>query len=207
MQNTATVHPDGTGVVTIDGQEPTRITGHSVDETRRALLGHVIEHARRTADLKSGAYTIARPLRLGALAAGGDDDTLAALDRFAVHLGRAFALRDDVLGIWGDPAVSGKPAGDDLRDGKATVVRALAEQALTGTDAETLARAGTPGFGDADVDRLRSALERTGVLDAVERMITEEASAARAVLDSEHIDPAARTGLAATIDRIAWRQS
>ena len=48
MQNTATVHPDGTGVVTIDGQEPTRITGHSVDETRRALLGHVIEHARRT---------------------------------------------------------------------------------------------------------------------------------------------------------------
>lgn len=48
MQNTATVRPDGTGVVTIDGQEPTRITGHSVEDTRRALLGHVIEHARRT---------------------------------------------------------------------------------------------------------------------------------------------------------------
>ena len=53
MQNTATVHPDGTGVVTIDGQEPTRITGHSVDETRRALLGHVIEHARRTGQVSS----------------------------------------------------------------------------------------------------------------------------------------------------------
>ena len=72
-------------------------------------------HAERLAQLKSSSYTVARPLTLGATAADGTAAAHRALHRYGTHAGMAFALRDEVLGVWGDPAVTGKPAGDDLR--------------------------------------------------------------------------------------------
>ena len=75
---------------------------------------------------KTAAYTVERPLHLGAAIAGADPDLVACYRRFGADIGVAFQLRDDLLGVFGDPAVTGKPAGDDLREGKRTLLLALA---------------------------------------------------------------------------------
>ncbi|MGB8022141.1 MAG: polyprenyl synthetase family protein, partial [Candidatus Nanopelagicales bacterium] len=104
------------------------IAGQTRDLVGAATGRRDLEHARQVAATKSGAYTAWRPLQLGALAAGAGADTLAALRSFGLHLGEAFALRDDILGVLGDPARTGKPVGDDIVAGKPTVLLALAEQ-------------------------------------------------------------------------------
>ena len=71
---------------------------------------------------KSAKYTVERPLHIGAALAGAHPDLMIALTAVALPLGAAFQLRDDVLGVFGDPAITGKPAGDDLREGKRTVL-------------------------------------------------------------------------------------
>src|SRR6476469_5412078 len=87
---------------------------------------------------KSAKYSIERPLHVGASLAGADDAMLAELSRFGLPLGEAFQLRDDLLGVFGDPEVTGKPAGDDLTEGKRTVLVALALQGSGAVDAKTL---------------------------------------------------------------------
>ena len=81
---------------------------------------------------KTAAYTVERPLQLGAALAGGTAATIAALRSYGTDVGIAFQLRDDLLGVYGDPAVTGKPAGDDLVEGKRTLLLATARAALTG---------------------------------------------------------------------------
>ena len=106
------------------------VQGQLLDVTGAAARRRDLTQARRVARLKSGAYTVQRPLVLGALAARAEPAALAALEAFGGHLGEAFALRDDVLGIWGDPQLTGKPVGDDLLRGKATVLLAEARRLL-----------------------------------------------------------------------------
>ena len=118
------------------------IAGQRADLTGAAAGRRDLTHAERIARLKSGSYSVGRPLQLGALAAGASPRQLATLDAYGGHVGRAFALRDDLLGLWGDPRITGKPAGDDLLSGKATVIRALAGDALSGADAALLERSG-----------------------------------------------------------------
>ena len=79
---------------------------------------------------KSAKYSIERPLHIGAALAGATGETIGQLSRFGLPLGEAFQLRDDLLGVFGDPEVTGKPAGDDLIEGKRTVLVALALDAL-----------------------------------------------------------------------------
>ena len=157
------------------------VAGQYLDVLAQTRPSVGVEEAMRVVRYKSAKYTVERPLHLGAALAGADDALIDALTDVALPLGEAFQLRDDVLGVFGDPGVTGKPAGDDLREGKRTVLVARAAELGTDTDRELLARAlGTPD----GVDALRDLVERTGALAAVEADIARLEGQAEAALDS-----------------------
>lgn len=183
------------------------IAGQRADLTGAAAGRRDRSYAEYVARVKSGRYTVAQPLHLGALAAGASDDVLAALFDSGDHLGRAFALRDDYLGVWGDPEVTGKPAGDDLLEGKATMLLALADELLTGSGRELLARVGTPRFGRDDVDLLADEMRDAGVAAEVERLITESVDEALSCLDAAALDPTGVAGLRDAARAVAWRNA
>ncbi|MGY5882219.1 polyprenyl synthetase family protein [Modestobacter lacusdianchii] len=136
--------------------------------------------ALAVARYKSAGYTVQRPLQLGASLAAAGPDALEVCTAIGLPLGEAFQLRDDVLGVFGDPAVTGKSADDDLREGKRTLLVALTEEAADGDGRALLA--GALGNSDADGDQLdevRSLMTRTGALDRVEERIAAQTRAAR----------------------------
>ena len=102
------------------------IAGQFLDVSVQARGRADVETAMTVLRYKSAKYSIERPLHVGAALAGADAEQLAALTAFGLPLGEAFQLRDDLLGVFGDPATTGKPAGDDLVEGKRTVLVALA---------------------------------------------------------------------------------
>jgi geranylgeranyl diphosphate synthase type I len=125
---------------------------------------------------KTAAYTVERPLHLGAAIAGADPELVACYRRFGADIGVAFQLRDDLLGVFGDPVVTGKPAGDDLREGKRTLLLALAVERATerGAHAATAAieqAVGDPDLSDETLDRVRTLLHELGAVQAVEHRI------------------------------------
>jgi len=181
------------------------VHGQSRDLTGSAAGRRDLDHARRVARMKSGRYTVQRPLELGAAAAGAPDVVRDALLTYGEEVGEAFALRDDLLGVWGDPRSTGKPAGDDLISGKPTVIMALAEERLHGSARRVLRRVGTPELSPADVTALQSALAEQGVVEAVEARISEHVRAASAALASVDLDPAGVAGLTGMAHLIAWR--
>lgn len=183
------------------------IAGQRADLTGAAARRRDLGHAEHVAQLKSGSYTITRPLQLGALAAGAGAPTLAALTSYGHHVGQAFALRDDVLGVWGDPALTGKPSGDDLAEGKATVILALAHNRLAGEAAEALLRLGTRALRPGDVALVQQALVECGVRDDVEALIISEVEAALGFLNAGVLTSAGADGLAAAARHTAWRTS
>ncbi len=183
------------------------IAGQRADLSGAAEGRRDLAHAERIADLKSGSYSVERPLQLGALAAHATADARSALAAYGRHLGRAFALRDDLLGIWGDPELTGKPVGDDLRSGKSTVIAALAAATLSGPAAAALSRIGTAAARPEDVDLLVADLVHSGVRDRVERMVAREASLAQQALVGAPLTPEGAAGLHQMAERIAWRQS
>ena len=128
-----------------------------------------------------------------------------AITRYGRELGEAFALRDDLLGVWGNPERTGKPAGDDLLSGKPTVILALADERLRGSDRALLAQVGTPELSPADVAHLQDALQAAGVIDAVESRISGHVHAAVAALDHQGLSPDGIAGLTAMAYKIAWR--
>ena len=103
--------------------------GQYLDVLGTARAGTDLASARRIARYKSGKYTIERPLHLGAALAGRGDELAAALSAYGDPLGEAFQLRDDILGTFGDSERTGKPVGDDLREGKPTPLLAEATAA------------------------------------------------------------------------------
>jgi geranylgeranyl diphosphate synthase type I len=127
--------------------------------------------AHRVARYKSGKYTIERPLHVGATLAGAGNRVVAALSAYGDPLGEAFQLRDDVLGAFGDPASTGKPVGEDLREGKPTPLLAVAAERSSDGHAAVLDRVGDPGLTDDDVARIQQVLVDTGALVEVERLI------------------------------------
>jgi geranylgeranyl diphosphate synthase, type I len=145
--------------------------------------------ARAVIRSKSARYSVEHPLVLGASLAGASADALAAVPTYGLPLGEAFQLRDDVLGVFGDPSVTGKPAGDDLREGKRTV---LVSRALrTATPAQRsllLASLGDPGLDQDAVESLRGLLIETGAVDAVERLITDLTDEAFGALDAAGLE-------------------
>ncbi|GHE71110.1 polyprenyl synthetase family protein [Streptomyces lavendulocolor] len=143
-----------------------------------------IEAALRIVRYKTASYTVEWPLRIGAALAGAGPDVHSACSEFAIPLGEAFQLRDDLLGVFGDPAKTGKPVGDDIREGKATVLMALALQSASAADKRLLRTAvGNPDLSDEDFGRVRDVIEHSGARRQVETMITARRHAALTVLD------------------------
>lgn len=149
--------------------------------------------ARRISRYKSGKYTIERPLHLGAALAGHLDELGGSLSAYGEPLGEAFQLRDDLLGVFGDPSRMGKPVGEDLLEGKPTPLLAVARQRCTGEEAALLQRVGDPTLDAAGVAAVRAVLESCGARDEIERSIAELAdraidAARRAPLRDEACD-------------------
>ena len=167
------------------------IAGQYLDVRAQASGDETDLAALRVARYKSAAYTVERPLHLGAAIVDAGPELVAAYRRFGTDIGVAFQLRDDLLGVFGDPAVTGKPAGDDLREGKRTLLVALAlraaerraDQAADAAVATVRAALGKPELSGDELDAVRSALIDLGAVDAVEHRIealTESALAALA---------------------------
>ncbi len=166
-----------------------------------------LAHAREVARAKSGAYTVGRPLQLGAVAAGATPRTLGALERYGLAVGEAFALRDDILGVIGDARATGKPVGDDIVAGKPTVLMALATQRFSARWCRSLKRAAGGRGSSALVAALQAEFVRSGVIAEVEGMIRDQVEAAFLALDDPAIDADAAHGLQALARRVAWRDA
>lgn len=147
---------------------------------------------------KTASYTVARPLQLGAAAAADRPDVQELFHRIGNDLGVAFQLRDDVLGVFGDPAVTGKPSGDDLRSGKRTVLLAEALELADKSDpaaAALLRRSVGTELSDTQVRELCDAIESVGALAAVEQRIETLTRDALDVLAAANVHPQAKAGL------------
>ena len=172
------------------------MAGQYLDLLEQARGGGSVERALLVVRYKSAKYTIERPLHLGAALAGGGADVMAAYSGYGLPLGAAFQLRDDVLGVFGDPAETGKPAGDDLREGKRTVLVAVATERATTTQADQLRRfLGDPGLDDTGVASLRAIIVETGALAHAEDLIESMLAQSLAALDSAPIHDDAREQL------------
>jgi geranylgeranyl diphosphate synthase type I len=144
-----------------------------------------VARARTVIRYKSAKYTIEHPLLIGAAAAGVSESDLDALSTYGLTLGEAFQLRDDLLGVFGDPAHTGKPAGDDLREGKRTVLVALTLDQATGSNTALFDKLlGSPDLDEAGVQELRHAIADSGAPDRVEQMILDLTTSARAALNA-----------------------
>ncbi|MFN8078793.1 MAG: polyprenyl synthetase family protein [Kineosporiaceae bacterium] len=163
-----------------------------------------VERARRVIRYKSAKYTIEQPLLIGGALAGADEALLASYAAFGLPLGEAFQLRDDVLGVFGDPERTGKPAGDDLREGKRTVLVAAALGRATPAAAATLERLlGDPNLDAAGVETARTILHDSGGVAYVEQLIdqlTGQARSALAAVSTDRLAAPARIVLEALVD-------
>ena len=149
------------------------VTGQFLDVSAQARGSADVDTAMTVLRYKSAKYSIERPLHIGASLAGATPDQIGQLSRFGLPLGEAFQLRDDLLGVFGDPSVTGKPAGDDLIEGKRTVLVALALDALPTADAKVLdAALGTPLSPD-EVAHLCALIDSSGARMQVEEVISE----------------------------------
>jgi geranylgeranyl diphosphate synthase type I len=149
-----------------------------------------IGSAERIIRYKSAKYTVERPLQLGAAVTGTAEDE-SFLSGYGVPLGEAFQLRDDVLGVFGHPTATGKPAGEDIREGKQTLLLVLAKQMAGPAERRVIETvSGNPAATDADIADVRAALAGCGALDAVERRIAALARQAEAALEAEAGAPA-----------------
>jgi geranylgeranyl diphosphate synthase type I len=152
--------------------------------------------ALTVARYKSAGYTVQRPLQLGAAIAGAGPEVTKAYTAIGLPLGEAFQLRDDVLGVFGDPLVTGKSADDDLREGKQTLLIALAEQAADQAGRGLLDRSlGNADAGPEEIEALRALLESTGARARVEERITERTALARSAIAAAPLADDARAAL------------
>lgn len=172
------------------------MAGQYLDLLEQARGGGSVDRALTVIRYKSAKYTIERPLHIGAAIAGADESVFAAYTGYGLPLGEAFQLRDDILGVFGDPDETGKPAGDDLREGKRTVLVALALENATPAQAALLNdRLGDPSLDAAGVEELRGVIEETGSRNRTERMIDDLLETALGSLQSADLDPESVTVL------------
>lgn len=161
--------------------------------------------ARRIARYKSGKYTIERPLHVGAALAGRFEELAGPLSGYGDPLGEAFQLRDDVLGAFGDSAVTGKPVGDDLREGKPTPMLAVATARASTVDARVLALVGCADLTAAEVATVQEVLVGTGALATMEQSIEALTREAIEAIEQAPIAAEARVALVDLARYVAWR--
>jgi geranylgeranyl diphosphate synthase, type I len=156
--------------------------------------------------LKTGSYSVKGPVLLGAVLGGSSAEQRAALERYAEPAGRAFQTRDDLLGTFGDPAKTGKPAGSDLRAGKRTALIEEAESRLPSAERTPLDRVlGRRDADDRSIEQARSLLEASGVRAAVEDAVLGYYAEATAALEGAPLLPAGKQRLAELVRRFALR--
>ena len=168
------------------------MAGQYLDLLEQARGGGSVERALRVVRFKSAKYTIERPLHIGAALALAPPEVFDAYSGYGLPLGEAFQLRDDILGVFGDPEVTGKPAGDDLREGKRTVLIAIATERADPSQLRSIHEL----LGDAHlnlngIDTLRAIIRDTGSLDFTENLIADLLEHSLAALANAPLDPAA----------------
>ncbi|MGW8815730.1 polyprenyl synthetase family protein [Gordonia terrae] len=184
--------------------------GQFLDIVNEAGGDDSTEAAYRVMEFKTAAYTVARPLELGARLAGASDDLVSGLRSIGHDLGVAFQLRDDLLGVFGDPERTGKPSGDDLVSGKRTALLAIALQRADAADPALGARLRSHLGRALDDDELNSArgiFVEVGAVAEVENSIDELLGSALSALDAADIGADIRTELIAVAHRVAHREA
>jgi geranylgeranyl diphosphate synthase, type I len=199
----ANVPPDARAV--FDELRIELCVGQFLDLSATATGGRDAAQARTIEWYKSGKYTVERPLHLGAAIAGRLDELRAPLSAFGLPLGEAFQLRDDLLGVFGTEAVTGKPVGDDLREGKFTPLLASAAGRAQGADRRLLDRVGAEDLSVAEIGDICDLLSATGAVAEIEARIEALVDESLAALEIAPIDPTAQTALAELGRFVAWR--
>ncbi|TFD51443.1 polyprenyl synthetase family protein [Cryobacterium sp. Hh11] len=166
----------------------------------------LLDRALRVIVYKSAKYSVQAPLVIGAALAGASADQLSSLRAFGLPLGMAYQLRDDLLGVFGDAAVTGKPSGDDLTEGKRTVLIALARERLNDRDRQALdAQLGDPTLDQAQIRALQELITASGAVERVETLIAAQVAEALNVLETAPITATARQTLLDLTDRVTRR--
>ncbi len=176
------------------------VAWRSVDEIE------ALKRAQQVVIYKSAKYSMEAPLVLGAIVGGAQRSLIDSLRAFALPLGFAFQLRDDLLGVYGNSEQTGKPAGDDLREGKRTILMAFARKNADRSSRVLLDEiVGDPELTIEQIDMLRTTITATGAVDEVEKLITLSRERCLSALESSSIDSESRGELRALVDAITHR--
>lgn len=203
------------------GPAPTAVADHWRRMKTEVAVGQVLDHvgtARRERDpsaarevvrLKTSQYTVVRPLLIGASAAvdNVESELGIALERFGTAVGEAFQLRDDILGTFGDAETTGKPVGTDLREGKPTLLLALAHERADVDGKSLLARAGSTDLTAREMDEIAEVIRSTGALEEIEDRITRLTSEALDHLGAAPMPDSVRTALGDFVLSLVTRTS
>jgi geranylgeranyl diphosphate synthase type I len=174
------------------------MAGQYLDVYEQALASQSVERALKVARFKSGKYTIERPLHFGAAIAGSHPSLEKLYSDYGIPLGEAFQLRDDLLGVFGDPSETGKPAGDDLREGKRTVLMALAmEKADASAKKLFNDLLGKADLTNDQIKDLQDEIIKSGAVEQVEEMIAQFTKEALLALTHSGLSPIGKNLLTA----------
>lgn len=173
---------------------------------RSSPEAELLTRAHRVIVYKSAKYSVEAPLAIGGALGGASLPQLAALRGFGLPLGVAFQLRDDMLGVFGDPSVTGKPAGDDLREGKRTVLIAMARHELPGNARALLDELlGDPTLDDSQIEMLQETIRASGAIEKVEAVIDRNVSLALETMTNAPLSPSAKIQLIELADTVVRR--
>jgi geranylgeranyl diphosphate synthase type I len=165
-----------------------------------------LETALNVITYKSAKYSIEAPLAIGGSLGGASMPQMAALREFGLPLGIAFQLRDDLLGVFGDSELTGKPAGDDLVEGKRTVLVALARRELTPSARRTVDELlGDPELDGTQVQMLQETIRASGAIERVERLISQNVERALDALEDAPLTADARDALSGLAESVSVR--
>ena len=187
--------------------------GQYLDVVAESSWPHVderleVEAAMNVITWKSAKYSIEAPLAIGASLGGASLPQMAALREFGLPLGIAFQLRDDLLGVFGDSEVTGKPAGDDLIEGKRTVLIALTRRGLPTSAKRTVDELlGDPELDGEQVQALQETIRASGAVEEVEQMIADHVDQALDALEGAPLTADSRDALSGLADSISVRSA
>ena len=164
-----------------------------------------VERAQRVVIYKSAKYSVEAPIALGAIVGGAAPALVSALRAFALPLGFAFQMRDDVLGAFGETQVTGKPVGDDLREGNPTPLMAIAVSRANASQKKILDLVGSVSLSDAQVEQVQDVIRETGALDELEAHISALTDEAIAALGKADLTEESKNELVALANYVSWR--
>ncbi|MFJ1767935.1 polyprenyl synthetase family protein [Amycolatopsis sp. NPDC088138] len=177
------------------------VGGHYLDVLANRTGLASMESALRLARLKSGNYTIGHPLRLGAIAGGAENKLLLGFGEFGGWLGEAFQIHDDIIGVDGSAETTGKPVGDDLREGKLTTLSMFHNGQGDGCGVQSAGRAARVlDLSEHDIGESRQIIARCGALDAVRDLLADRADRALGVLAELPVGEAVKQPLRDLVD-------